>query len=150
MFLADQTRQNLENQTLSRKDYLSKNGLHLNIKKTEYLQCGAQTDDTISTEGQPLAKTTRFKYLGSLITSDGKTFLDARAQVNAAWLKWHQVTAVQFDMKVHNHLKGKVYKSIVCPVALYSSVLASFNKARASPPRNGDENVALVHGCYKA
>lgn len=29
-------------------------------------------------------------------------------------------------------------------------VLASFDKARASPPYNGDENVALVHGCYKA
>lgn len=57
----------------------------------------------------------------SLVTSDCKTLPDARACVNSAWMKWHQVTGVLCDKRMPIYLKVKVYKSIVLPVAFYRS-----------------------------
>ncbi|KAL3967110.1 myosin III [Sarotherodon galilaeus] len=93
----------LQTQTQAWKDQLSENGMRLNIKKTEYLECGPQTNSTITIDSEPLTKVAQFKYLGSLVTSDCETLPDARLRVNTAWMKWHQVSG------------------IVRPVALYGS-----------------------------
>lgn len=95
--------------------------MRLNIKKTEYMECGTQGDETINIDGKDLKKTTQFKYLGSTIISDGDTLPDARSRVNAAWTKWRQVTGVLCDRRMPNRLKTKVYKTVVRPVALYGS-----------------------------
>uniref|UniRef100_A0A3Q4I4B9 ribonuclease H n=1 Tax=Neolamprologus brichardi TaxID=32507 RepID=A0A3Q4I4B9_NEOBR len=60
----------LQTQTQAWKDRLSENGMRLNIKKTEYLECGPQTNSTITIDGEPLTKVAQFKYLGSLVTTD--------------------------------------------------------------------------------
>jgi hypothetical protein len=119
--LSNETRGEVEERTQQWKDRLDENGLRLNITKTEYLECGQQSDWTIQVDGQDLKKTERFKYLGSLISSDGDTLPDARARVNAAWLKWRQVTGVLCDRKMPTRLKAKIYKTVVRPVALYGS-----------------------------
>ncbi|XP_056107178.1 uncharacterized protein LOC130085442 [Rhinichthys klamathensis goyatoka] len=85
------------------------------------MECGPQTDGTIRVGGQPLNKVTEFKYLGSLIRSDGDSLPDARARVNTAWLKWRQVTGILCDRRMPISLKGKIYKTVVRPVALYGS-----------------------------
>ncbi len=51
----------------------------------------------------------------------GDTISDARARINAAWLKWRQVTGVLCDKKMPEYLKAKVYKTVVRPVALYGA-----------------------------
>ncbi|KAL7832962.1 hypothetical protein SRHO_G00299800 [Serrasalmus rhombeus] len=68
----------LQTQTQAWKDRLDENGMRLNIKKTEHLECGPQTDGTISVDGQPLNKVNHFKYLGSVVTSDCDTLSDRR------------------------------------------------------------------------
>ncbi len=95
--------------------------MRLNTKKTDYIECGPQTDGTINVSGEDLKKVTRFKYLGSIISSDGDTLPDAGARVNAAWMKWRQVTGVLCDRRMALRLKAKVYKTIIRPVALYGS-----------------------------
>src|SRR5437868_6883131 len=49
---------------------LAEFGLRLSLKKTEYLECGDQTDGTIAIAGTPINKVEGFRYLGSRVTSD--------------------------------------------------------------------------------
>lgn len=56
-----------------------------------------------------------------MISNDGDILLDVRARINAAWMKWRQVTGVLCDRRIPNRLKSKIYKSVVRPVALYGS-----------------------------
>ncbi|XP_042082683.1 uncharacterized protein LOC121815479 [Haplochromis burtoni] len=93
----------------------------LNIKKTEYLEYGPQTNSTITIDGVPLTEVAQFKYLGSLVTSDCETLPDARLRVNTAWMKWRQASGVLYDKRMPIYLHLKVYTSIVRPVALYGS-----------------------------
>lgn len=74
--LANADRTALQQQMQKWKNRLGENGIKSNI--TEYLQCGPQTDGTIHIDEQGLNKTTQFKYLGSLVTSEGNTQLDAQ------------------------------------------------------------------------
>ncbi len=121
IFQADKTRCGLERQVQDWSERLDVHGLRLNIKKNEYMECRPQIDGTIRVTGQPLNKVTEFKYLGSLIRSDGDSLPDARARVNTAWLKWRQVTGILCDRQMPIQLKGKIYKTVIRPVALYGS-----------------------------
>jgi hypothetical protein len=121
VFLANAQRQELQEQTRQWNERLSDFGLQLNIKKTEYMECGPQTDRTISIGGEDLKKVEQFKYLGSLVCSDGDSLPDTRARVNAAWMKWRQVTGVMCDRRMPLRLKSKVYKTVVRLIALYGS-----------------------------
>ncbi|XP_073698816.1 uncharacterized protein [Garra rufa] len=119
--LADEDRATLQLQTQQWKFRLDTNGMRLNMKKTEYMGCGVQTDGTINVGGEDLEKSTEFRYLGSVLSSDGDLLPDIRARVNAAWAKWRQVTGVLCDRRMPIRLKAKVYKTIVHPVALYGA-----------------------------
>uniref|UniRef100_W5NKA4 Reverse transcriptase domain-containing protein n=1 Tax=Lepisosteus oculatus TaxID=7918 RepID=W5NKA4_LEPOC len=91
-------------------------------KKTEYLEGGDQTDDTIAAGGVQLNKVTQFKYLGSYINYECTTLQDAKTQVSAAWMKWQNVTGVLCHKNIpFFRLKFKVYHSVFRPVALYGT-----------------------------
>ncbi len=83
-----------KNKCKQRKNRLDK---YVIIKKTEYMECGPQINWAISIDGKDLKKATGFKNLGSVISSDGDTLLDSQTQVNAAWMKWRQVSGVLCD-----------------------------------------------------
>lgn len=121
VMLANEDQTVLEQQTQEWNARLGDYGMQLNILKTEYLESGDQTDSSISIGGQQLNKVTEFKYLGSFISSDGSMIPDVCLRINAAWMKWRQVTGVLCDQKMPMYLKSKVYKTVVHPVALYSS-----------------------------
>lgn len=112
-----------ETQTMTQlwKTRLDEYGMRLNTKKTEYLEGGPQTDGTIIIDNKELKKTEEFRYLGSVISYDGNISSNVRARINAAWLKWQQVTGVLCDRRMPDWLKGKTYKTVVRPVALYGS-----------------------------
>jgi Reverse transcriptase (RNA-dependent DNA polymerase)/Endonuclease/Exonuclease/phosphatase family len=121
VFNADATRAEVQRQVQLWKTRLDEYGMRLNIKKTEYMECGPQTEGTINIDGEDLKKASEFRYLGSIISHDGSITPDVRARVNAAWMKWRQVTGVLCDRRMPDRLKGKIYKSVVRPVALYGS-----------------------------
>ncbi|EPB72944.1 hypothetical protein ANCCEY_07976 [Ancylostoma ceylanicum] len=103
------------------KDRLEQYGMRLNVKKTEYVECGEQTPGTIFVDDAELPKASAFKYLGSRISADGSTLVEAEYRANAAWSKWRQVTGVMCDRKVPLKLKSKIYRTVVRPVALYGA-----------------------------
>uniref|UniRef100_W5NL76 ribonuclease H n=1 Tax=Lepisosteus oculatus TaxID=7918 RepID=W5NL76_LEPOC len=78
VMIAGETRHGLEQQVQDWKTCLERFGMKLNIQKTEYLECGDQTDGTIAAGGVQLNKVTQFKYLGSCVNSDCTTFQDAK------------------------------------------------------------------------
>ncbi|XP_077061885.1 uncharacterized protein LOC143714541 [Siphateles boraxobius] len=121
VFLADRERQDLQGQGQQWKDRRDANGLRLNLAKTEYLECGPQTDGTIGIDGKDLKKVQHFKYLGSILSSNGDTLPDVRARVSAACSKWRQVTGVLCNRRMPIRLKSKIYEIIVRPVALYGA-----------------------------
>ncbi|XP_016378366.1 uncharacterized protein LOC107716427 [Sinocyclocheilus rhinocerous] len=104
VFLASKDRQQLQDQMQQWKTRLDKYGLWLNIKKTEYMECGPQTNGTISIDGKDLKAATNFKYLGSVISSDGDTLPDARTRVNATWMKWDQPYDGAANMYIQSHI----------------------------------------------
>ena len=119
VMLAATTRAELERLVQTWSTRLAQYGLRLNLKKTEYMECGPQSDGTITIDGSDLPKSTKFKYLGATLSADGDSAVDARARTSAAWLKWRQVTGVLCDRRIPKKLKSKIYKTVVRPVALY-------------------------------
>ncbi|EYC25238.1 hypothetical protein Y032_0012g1779 [Ancylostoma ceylanicum] len=86
--------------------------MRLNIKTTKYVECGEQTPGTIFVDDAKLPEVSTFEYLGSRISADGSTLVEAEYRTNAAWSKWRQVTGVMFDRKVPLKLKSKVYRIV--------------------------------------
>jgi len=108
VFLANASRQRLQEQTQLWNDRLHLYGLKVNPAKTEYLESGTHTDGTVNIGATQLKKVTDFKYLGSTISADGDITPDVRARVKAAWLKWRQVNGVLCDRRMPIRLKAKI------------------------------------------
>ncbi|VDP21512.1 unnamed protein product [Heligmosomoides polygyrus] len=71
--------------------------------------------------GTELARTSVFKYLGSAIASDGGLMVEVNSRVSAAWSKWRSLTGVLCVRKIPEHLKSKIYRAVVRPVAMYGA-----------------------------
>ncbi|EYB98460.1 hypothetical protein Y032_0131g1640 [Ancylostoma ceylanicum] len=100
VMIAASTREELQQKVQAWKHLLEQYGMRLNIKKTEYVECGEQTPGTIFVDDAELPKAPAFKYLGSRISADGTTLGEAEYRANAAWSKWRQVRGVMFYRKV--------------------------------------------------
>jgi hypothetical protein len=55
------------------------------------------------------------------LQSDEDIDRDVTNHTNLAWLKWRQVSATMCDPRKPLKLKGKIYKSVIRPVAMYGS-----------------------------
>ena len=82
---------------------------------------GACEDGTIRVDEQELPRTTAFKYLGSTIAANSDLDMEVTSRVNATWLKWRLATGVLCDKNVKAHIKAKLYKIVVRPVAPYGA-----------------------------
>ena len=66
----------------------------------------------IKLNGQ-LKNVDHFKYLGSVIDTDGTVDRDVDLRVQAAWSSWRKLTGVLYDRKIPIRLKAKVYEAII-------------------------------------
>ncbi|VDP17307.1 unnamed protein product [Heligmosomoides polygyrus] len=89
-------------------------------------------DDRVSNDGRggvssmkangiELPRTSVFKYLGSAVASDGNLRTEVNSRVSAVWSKWRSLTGVLCDRKIPEHLKSKIYRAVVRPVAMYGT-----------------------------
>ncbi|EYC44370.1 hypothetical protein Y032_0463g1909 [Ancylostoma ceylanicum] len=121
VMLASEDKDELERQTQAWSDRLARFGLRLNIKKTEYLTTDEHESGTIKINGTDLPRAATFKYLGSMVSSDGSLAHEISARVNATWLKWRSLTGVLCDKNIPDRLKSKIYRTVVRPVAIYGA-----------------------------
>ncbi|VDP10910.1 unnamed protein product [Heligmosomoides polygyrus] len=52
---------------------------------------------------------------------DGKLMVEVNSRVSAAWSKWRSLTGVLCNRKIPEHLKSKIYRAVVLPVAMYGA-----------------------------
>ncbi|XP_059048225.1 uncharacterized protein LOC131843570 [Achroia grisella] len=86
-------------------------GLKISVSKMEYMFCdfgGLSGSAAISLNGAPLPICSDFRYLGSLLQSNGELDRTIKHRINAGWMKWWQVTATTCDSHVSLKLKGKI------------------------------------------
>ncbi|VDP08154.1 unnamed protein product [Heligmosomoides polygyrus] len=125
VMLACEDKDYLERQVQAWCDRLARFGLKLNVKKTEYLTTDVNESGSIKFIGTELAGTSVFKYLGPATASDGSLIVEVIVEVNsrvsAAWSKWCSLTGVLCDRKILEHLKSKIYRAVVQPVAMYGA-----------------------------
>ncbi|XP_016482341.1 uncharacterized protein LOC107803216 [Nicotiana tabacum] len=98
--------------------------LKLSRTKTEYLECNfngvaQESDKHVWLDMQVIPKRENFKYLGSVIKSDGEIDKDGTHRIEAGWMKWRLVSGVLCYKNVPLRLKGKFYKVVVRPTILY-------------------------------
>ncbi|VDP34288.1 unnamed protein product [Heligmosomoides polygyrus] len=94
VMLASEDKAELERQVQSWCDRLAAFGLKMNVKKSEHL-----TTD---------------------VNETSLTF-EVNSRVSAAWSKWRSMTGVLCDRKIPEHLKSKIYRTVIRPVAMYGA-----------------------------
>ena len=121
VMLAAKSRLELQHQTQLWSDRLAEYGLRLNKRKTEYMAIDPQETETISVDGVDLPRVTKFKYLGCTISDNGGVIDEVNARTQASWMKWRTTTGVTCDRRMKDHLKSKIYRTVIRPVALYGT-----------------------------
>ena len=100
-------------------------GFRLSRTKTEYMRCEFRDvrseDGDVTLAGQVVPRRDTFRYLGSMLQSDGEIDEDVSHRIRAGWVKWRQASGVLCDRKVPQKLKGKFYRTAIRPVMLYEA-----------------------------
>ena len=78
-------------------------------------------DGDVSLEGQLVPKRDTFRYLGSMLQSNGDIDEDVCHKIKAGWMKWRQASGILCDKKVPRKIKCKFYRTVVRPVMLYGA-----------------------------
>lgn len=75
----------------------------------------------IMINGKVMPKCTSFKYLGSVVNTNGTCDEDVNHRISVGWLKWKQNSGVLCDKRMPPKLKGKIYTTVVRPALTYGS-----------------------------
>jgi hypothetical protein len=62
-----------------------------------------------------------FRYLGSMLQSEGEIDEDISHRIRAGWIKWRQASGIFCDKKVSNKLKDKFYRTAIRPAMIYDA-----------------------------
>ncbi|XP_050519065.1 uncharacterized protein LOC126893156 [Diabrotica virgifera virgifera] len=68
-----------------------------------------------------IVRSNSFKYLGSVLQSNGEIDGDACSRIRAGWMKWKEASGVLCDRKIPMKLKGKFYKTAIRPAMMHGT-----------------------------
>ena len=123
--LVDQSRAEVNRKLELWRRTLESKGFRLSRTKTEYMMCDFSTSrhegGDVSLDGQVVAQKDTFRYLGLMLQKDGDIDEDIRHRISAGWLKWRQASSILCDRRVPQKLKGKFYRTTICPAMLYGA-----------------------------
>ncbi|KAH0464929.1 hypothetical protein IEQ34_005032 [Dendrobium chrysotoxum] len=95
------------------------------LKYGKYMECNFSSNrpskEIMTLGDQIINKSTCFRYLGSIIQSDGKIDGDIISRIQVGCLKWRNGSGLLCDRKVPLKLKGKFYKMVVIPEIIYGA-----------------------------
>ena len=125
ILLVDKTREGVEGKLELWRSTLESKGFRLSRSKTEYMECkfssNRPSEGIVTLGDQVINKSTRFRYLGSIVQSDGEIDGDIISRIQVGWLKWRNASGLLCDRNVPLKLKGKFYKMVVRPAMLYGA-----------------------------
>ncbi|KAF3642601.1 AT-hook motif nuclear-localized protein 1 [Capsicum annuum] len=124
--LIDETRGGVNDKLEMWRQTLESKGFRVSRSKTEYVECKfndvrRENEVVVKLEAQEVCKRDKFKYLGSVIQSNGEIDEDVSHRIGAGWMKWKLASGVLCDKKVPPKLKGKFYRVVVRPALLYGA-----------------------------
>ena len=123
--LIDESRIGVDRKLELWRQTLESKGFRLSRTKTEYMRCefsGVRSDDgDVTLAGQVVPRKDTFRYLGSMLQSDGEIDEDVSHRIRAGWMKWRQASGILCDRKVPQKLKGKFYRTVIRPAMLYGA-----------------------------
>ncbi|KAF3661814.1 Minor histocompatibility antigen H13 [Capsicum annuum] len=124
--LIDETRGGVNDKLEVWRQTLESKGFRVSRSKTEYVECKfndvrRENEVVVKLESQEICKRDSFKYLGSVIQSNGEIDEDVSHRIGAGWMKWKLASGVLCDKKVPPKLKGKFYRVVVRPAMLYGA-----------------------------
>ena len=99
---------------------LKKWGLQVNMSKTEYLCVGTPGTDLVVQE-QTIKKIEQYKYLGSLITQDGKDDQDIEFRIRQGKTVIQQLNGLLWSTKIRLETKKLLFNCIVEPITTYGA-----------------------------
>jgi hypothetical protein len=83
---------------------------------------GENSDDgVVSLDGRVVPMNDTFRYLGSMLQSEGEIDEYVSHRIRAGWVKWRQASGVLCDKKVPNKLKDKFYRTAIRPAMMYDA-----------------------------
>ncbi|KAI0523141.1 hypothetical protein KFK09_005531 [Dendrobium nobile] len=125
ILLVDRTREGVESKLELWRSTLESKGFRLNRSKTEYMECNFSNNrfsgGIVTLDDQVINKSTCFRYLGSIVQSDGEIDGDIISKIQVRWLKLRNASGLLCDRKVPLKLKGKFYKMVVRPAMFYGT-----------------------------
>ncbi|KAM3246941.1 hypothetical protein P3L10_008708 [Capsicum annuum] len=124
--LIAETREGVSDKLEVWRQTLEYKGFRVSRSKTEYVECKfndmrRENEVVVKLESQEVGKRESFKYLGSVIQSNGEIDEDVSHRIGAGWMKWKLASGVLCDKKVPPKLKGKFYRAVVRPAMLYGA-----------------------------
>ncbi|XP_065867476.1 uncharacterized protein [Euphorbia lathyris] len=124
--LVDETKEGVERKLELWRQTLESRGFKLSRSKTEYLECKfsgrrSRETGTITLDGRVVQASDCFRYLGSIIQTDGEVDGDVAHRIKAGWSKWKSATGFLCDPGMPNRLKGKFYRTAIRPALLYGT-----------------------------
>ena len=115
------------------KEGVGDRGFRLSRTKTEYVEFSMGEEEEGSGDlmlgDDTVQRKDVFKYLGSVMQSDGGVDEDIKHRIQVGWQKWRAAPGVLCDRKVPLKLKGKFYKGVVRPALLYGAECWATTKA---------------------
>lgn len=126
-------------------DTYEANGLKINYKKTKYLVIGGQARD-LHIQGQVITKCEEYKYLGSLISSEGNSKMEITSRIGQARQATRTLNSLLWSKNLRNRTKTRIYGSIIESILLYGSETWEMTKGEKQKI-NSVEMDFLRRGC---
>jgi hypothetical protein len=104
--------------------YSDENGLSINLKKTECMVISKYEnpmDCGITLKGTLIKQVKNFKYLGTLITNDGKCNKEIKARIAMAKETFYKLTNTFYNHNIRLGTKLNVLNTYVYSILLYAS-----------------------------
>ncbi|KAK3548186.1 hypothetical protein QTP70_005182 [Hemibagrus guttatus] len=97
----EQVEENLERWRFA----LERRGMKVSGSKTEYMCVNEREGSgTVRLQGEEVKKVQEFKYLGSIVQSNGECGKEVKKRVQAGWNGWRKVSGVLCDQKISENI----------------------------------------------
>ena len=108
--------------------------MKINWKKTEVMVCSKDFENiNITMDDNTLKQVPKFKYLGSIITEDGKNKKDIMQRIKEAKVMFNNKKQLLCSNNFSLEMKKKLIKSRIWSVALYGSETWTLKKMKRGP-----------------
>ena len=122
--IAGRTEEDLQGKLTKWQMGLASGGLKMSAEKSETMVMERKLETLVKIldiNGKELKQVDCFKYLGTVMETEGGSNKAVKQRVKSAWMKWREMSGVICDRKIPKKLKSKIYKSVLRPVMLYGA-----------------------------